>query len=198
MRPSSYSNEIRRSISITKWLAISSESNMVWVSLLCLHVNKSRLAFIDRLTVNQRHLLDNCLVLFLMKYCFCSCVQCNSFISNDFCFGFSIFSVGFCLFLEHKSDIGICPTKCVWLLLKRLFFGVTLTESKEENANTFSSKVCVSYEFNFTSPAQRSQALARNVACAKALRSLCDVENKFVQRKEKPTFPSNFASKVQE
>lgn len=89
------------------------------------------------------------------------------------------------------------PTKCIFLLLKRLFYGVTIDEDFDTNANTYTNHVSVSYEFKFSSLPQTSQIGAKNAASGKALKSLCEIQNHFVQRKQNYIFPSNFAEEIQ-
>lgn len=78
-----------------------------------------------------------------------------------------------------------------------MFFGVSLDESVDEDTKTFTSNVCVSYDFKFAHTSKLSQIDAKNHASLDALQQLCGIENKFVQRKRNDNFPSNFASEIQ-
>lgn len=87
------------------------------------------------------------------------------------------------------------PTKCVFLLLKRLFYGVTIKE--QSDAHFYKSNVSVSYDSFFTATSEISQINAQNLASMKALQNYCNVENKFVQRKRNDDYPQDFAAKIQ-
>lgn len=102
------------------------------------------------------------------------------------------------IFIPEKQEAGIWPVKCVFPLLQRLFFGVTCTEDTDLDTRTFKSDISVSYEYEFSSTGMRSQLHTRNLASLKALQSLCEIENKFVQRKPHLVFPKNFADEMQE
>ncbi|XP_055314184.1 double-stranded RNA-specific editase Adar-like [Sitodiplosis mosellana] len=100
-------------------------------------------------------------------------------------------------FLKKKGDHGISPVKCVFLLLKRLFYGVTLSESCDSNANSYRSNVTVNYGVTFSATSKTSLNHARDLASVRALQSLCVIENQFVQQKRNDHFPSNFANEIQ-
>lgn len=103
----------------------------------------------------------------------------------------------FHLLTEKKESGKMWPVKCVFLLLKRLFYGVDHTESSDINTNTFTSNVCVSYDFEFSYTSTLSQIDAKNHSSLKALQRLCEIENKFVQRIRNDIFPPNFAAEIQ-
>lgn len=89
--------------------------------------------------------------------------------------------------------------KCVYLLLKQLFFGVDFTENViDTDMKKFMSKVCVSYRDEFPYTSSLSKIDAKNHASLNALRQLCEIENKFVQRIRNDDYPPNFASAIQE
>lgn len=97
---------------------------------------------------------------------------------------------------KHHSD-NDWPTKCVHWLLKRLFFAVENTETADENAKAFTSKICVSYNTSSQYTSKLSKIDAKNHASLRALQQLCDVENKLVRQIWNDLFPSNFAQDVQ-
>lgn len=107
-----------------------------------------------------------------------------------FCFQF--------YFSEKCHSDSDWPTKCVYWLLHRLFYSVENTESIDENAKTFTSKISVSYNaVTFQQTSDLSKIDAKNHASLKALQQLCDVENKLVREIWNDTFPSTFAQDVQ-
>lgn len=106
------------------------------------------------------------------------------------CFYLNIFSE------KNRSDKD-WPTKCIYWLLKRLFFSVENTETIDENAKTFTSKINVSYTTAFQHTSKLSKIDAKNFASLKALQQLCDVENKLIRQIWNDSFPSNFAQDVQ-
>lgn len=95
-------------------------------------------------------------------------------------------------FLEKKSNAGILPLKCVYLLLQRLFYGVTCAETNKDTA-----KVTVCCDKDFSATSQYSYIHNRNLAAIEALQDLCVVENHFVERKKSADFPPNFATEIQ-
>lgn len=111
----------------------------------------------------------------------------------------TIFKVPFFSFLiteKNRSDNG-WPAKCVNWLLQRSFYSVENTESIDENAKTFTSKICVSYNTTFQHTSKSSKIDAKNHASLKALQQLCVVENKLVRQTWNDIFPSDFAQQVQ-
>lgn len=99
----------------------------------------------------------------------------------------------FC-FVEKKGETGILPAKCVFLLLKRLFYGVSLDENND--SNSYTSNVTVNNGLTFTSTSQTSKYHARNSASIQALGNLCAVENRFLQLKHNDQFPLNFPDDI--
>lgn len=89
------------------------------------------------------------------------------------------------------------PVKCVFLLLQRLFYGVTSTETIEPGTNTIKSDISVSYDNAFSATSQRSKVYTRNLAAINALQDLCEIDNKFVKRQRNDVFPPNFAGEIQ-
>lgn len=87
------------------------------------------------------------------------------------------------------------PTKCVLMLLKRLYYGVNHKESNE--ANTYTSNITVNYDLQFTATSNISKIDAQNLAALEALQTLCQVENKFVRNKRNDNYPQNFAENIQ-
>lgn len=98
--------------------------------------------------------------------------------------------------VENKGETGNVPVKCVFLLLKRLFFGVTSTETTEPGTNTTKSDVSVSYDNEFSATSQGSEVYTRNLAAINALHDLCEIDNKFVKRQRNDVFPLNFAGEI--
>lgn len=86
--------------------------------------------------------------------------------------------------------------KCVFLLLQRLFYGVTSIETTDTDKNTCASNLTVCCDIEFSATSQLSKVYTRNLAAIKALQQLCDAENKFVERKRNDNFPSNFANEI--
>lgn len=115
----------------------------------------------------------------------------------DFVKSFFFDRLVYFFFIEKKGESGILPAKCVFLLLKRLFYGVTLSESCDSNTNTYTSNVAVNYGVTFTSTSKISPNHARDLASIRAIQNLCIIENKFVQQKRNDHFPMNFADEIQ-
>lgn len=105
-----------------------------------------------------------------------------------------IFFLVFC-FIEGDHEIGIIPVKCVFLLLQRLFYGVSNSETNDKT--TFSSKIIVNHKYEFSVKTLLSQIEAKNAASRKAVNQLCEVENKYNQHKQIDIFPDGFASSIQ-
>lgn len=104
----------------------------------------------------------------------------------------------FC-FVEKKGETGILPAKSVFLLLKRLFYGVSLDENSD--SISYTSIVTVNNGLTFVSTSRTSQYHARNLASIQALGHLCAVENRFsnrfLQPKHNDRFPLDFADEIQ-
>lgn len=87
----------------------------------------------------------------------------------------------------------------MFLLLKRLFYGVSLDENSD--LICYRSNVTVNNGLTFVSTSATSQNHARNLASIQALRHLCAVENRFsnrfLQPKHNDQFPMDFADEIQ-
>lgn len=107
------------------------------------------------------------------------------------------FMFGFLLFSEKNEADITCPKKCIFLLLNRIFFGVSKKNSIDAPTKTFTSDVCVSFDFHFSYTSKVSETDALNYASLNALQCLCDIENGFIQRKRNSIYPTNFAHDIQ-
>lgn len=104
----------------------------------------------------------------------------------------------FLYFITEKNRSGNdWPAKCVYWLLQRFFFCVENTESIDENAKTFTSRICVSYNATFQYTSKLSKIDAKNKASLHALQQLCTIENKLVRQTWNDLFPTDFAQEVQ-
>lgn len=94
---------------------------------------------------------------------------------------------------KRAGDFAI-PTKAAYALLDFLFFGVEANDEAEKDIYT--SSVGVSYKYIFKS--KHSSAIdARNLSAREAIASLCEIEDKFTQRKNNEQLPDGFAELVQ-
>lgn len=101
-------------------------------------------------------------------------------------------------FTEKNHYDNDWPVKCVYWLLHRLFYSVEIAESIDEDAKSFTSKICVSYNaVAFEHTSKLSKIDAKNHASLKALQQLCDIENKLVREIWSDRFPLDFAQEVQ-
>lgn len=88
------------------------------------------------------------------------------------------------------------PEKCTYLLLPRLFYGISIDET--ENEKDFSCKMIVNYSHCFAVEHQISPIQAKNAVSRKVLQKLCTIENIFVQQQRFDQFPAEFSKSVQE
>lgn len=95
---------------------------------------------------------------------------------------------------KGETDCAI-PTKSVYALLKLLFMGVTVMD--EEMSGNHTSTINVSYRHDFVSTSQLSALDAQNLAARKAIKALCDIENKFTQHKHNDELPRGFGQHVE-
>lgn len=101
----------------------------------------------------------------------------------------------FFFFVERRdeSDCDIL-TKSTYTLLHALFMGI---ESKDEVCDQmFANTISVSYRYAFTSK-QTSMADARNSTARKAIRALCEIDNKFTQHRHNEIFPQHFGQNIE-
>lgn len=68
------------------------------------------------------------------------------------------------------------PKKCIHLLLKRLFYGVSIATEKNSD-ETFQSQVTVNHKYCFLAKGQSSKVQAVNYASRNALTQLCEIED---------------------
>lgn len=95
---------------------------------------------------------------------------------------------------QGAIDCGI-PTKCTYALLKLLFMGVATSNEHANGSHT--SKINVRYRHDFVSTSGLSAMDAQNSAARKAIKALCGIENKFMQRKHNDGLPPGFGQHVE-
>lgn len=95
---------------------------------------------------------------------------------------------------QGASDSGI-PAKCTYALLKLLFMGVATSNEHANGSHTCT--INVSYRYDFVSTSGLSAMEAQNSAARKAIRAMCGIENKFMQRKQNDELPPEFGQHVE-